>query len=105
MNLFRVAFTHQEDDGRGVRRRVVRQAFNPVLINTTALCNGVHVIGQRQRDHVGFDAVDDRRRLFARATVRLANHHVIAGFLFVVGRKGFVVLIVKLTRRIVRHVQ
>ncbi|MNV68009.1 hypothetical protein D3C71_1608360 [compost metagenome] len=105
MNLFWISFAYQEDNGGSVRRGVVRQTFNPVFINTPALSDGVYVVGKRQGDHVRFDPVDDRGSLFTGAAMRLANHHVIPGLLLVMRRERFVVLIVKLTRRIVRHVQ
>ncbi|MNC36400.1 hypothetical protein D3C75_849210 [compost metagenome] len=105
VDLFRVAFTHQENDGGGVRCGVVRQAFNPVLIDASAFRDGIHVVSQRQGHDIGFDTVNDRRCLLTGTAVRLADHHVVAGFLFPVRRERFVVLIVQFTCRIVRHVQ
>ncbi len=101
MNLLRVAFAHQEDDGRRVRRRVVRQAFYPVFLNAPAFGDGVNVIGQRQRHHVGLDAVDHRGRLFAGTAVRLSHRHLVAGFRLIVLAECRVVSLIELTRRIV----
>ena len=101
MDLFRVAFTYQENDGRGVGRGVIRQAFDPVFVDTATLGDRVNIVGQRQGHHVGFNTVDDGGRLLARTTVRLANHDIVAGFLLPVCRKRFVVLFIQFTRRVV----
>ena len=73
-----VALAHQEHDGRGVGRAVVRQPLLPVRRQQPGLGDGVDVVGQRQRDHVGLQPVDDRARLLARAAVRLLDGHVLA---------------------------
>ena len=61
----------------------------------------VDVVGQRQRHHVGLEAVDHRARLLARAAVRLLDGHGVAGLgLPVLGERGVEVL-VQLARRVV----
>ena len=75
-----VALAHQEDDGRGVGRAVLRQALLPGGVEQAAvLGDGVDVVGQGQRHHVGLQPVDDRAGLLARAAVRLLHGHVLAG--------------------------
>ena len=69
------------------------------------LGDGVNVVGQRERDHVGFEAVDDGLRLLAGAAVRLGNDHVVAGLgLPIFGERG-VVFLIQLARRVVGDVQ
>ena len=102
----RVALAHQEHDRRGVRRAVVRQARLPVGRQQLALGRErVDVVGERQRDDVGGQAVDHRARLLARAAVRLADRDVLAGLLLPVLREGLVVVVVQLARRVVRDVE
>ncbi len=104
MDAFRVIFTNQEDNGRGVGRRVVRQTLNPVFINTTAFCNGINIRLQRQCDHIRPNAVNYGGRLLTRTAMRLTNHDIIAGFLFVVRTERFVVLFVQFTCWIVGNI-
>ena len=104
MNLFWVAFTYKEHDGGGIRRGVIRQTFQPVFIDTAAFRDRINIVGQRQRHDIGFDTVDHRRRLFTGAAMRLANHHIVAGFLFPVRAECLVVLFVQLARWIIRYV-
>ena len=54
------------------------QAVLPVRREAVRLLgDGVDVIGQSQRDHVGLQAVDHRARLLARAAVRLLDGDVV----------------------------
>jgi hypothetical protein len=67
--------------------------------------DGVNVIRQRERDHVGFQAVNDSPRLLARTAMRLLNFYRLSGLRFpVLGKRGVVVLI-KFSGRIVGYVQ
>ena len=56
-----IALAHQEHDRRGVGRRIERQALLPVRRDQALGGDGVDVIGQRQRDDIGLQAVDHRR--------------------------------------------
>ena len=57
LDVLGIAFADQENDGRSVGRAVVREAALPVLGQQSGLVrDGVDVIGQRQRDHVGLQA-------------------------------------------------
>ena len=69
------------------------------------LRNRVDVVGQRERDHVGLEAVDDGLRLLAGAAVRLRDRDVVAGFGLPIFGEGGVVFGVKLARRIVGDVE
>jgi hypothetical protein len=65
----------------------------------------VDVAGQRERDHVGFKAVDDGTRLLAAAAVRLLDRHVLVVFFFPVLGEGGVEFHVQFARGIVADVQ
>ena len=100
-----IALPHQEDDGRGVGRAVLRQPALPVLGDLALLRDGVDVVGQRQRHDIGIQPVDHRARLLARAAMRLVDPQRIAALGFPVRGERLVVLDIKLARRIVRDVQ
>src|SRR5690606_1328018 len=69
-----IALAHQEYDGGGVRRTVLRQTRLPTGRNIAGhLADGVNVVGQGERDDVGLQPVDDGTRLRSRATVRLVD--------------------------------
>ena len=82
MDVLRVALTHQEDDRRGIRRRVIGEFLDPVLVDETCLGNLIHVIGQGQRDHICLEPIAHRPGLLARTAMRLGEGHVFAGFFF-----------------------
>jgi hypothetical protein len=106
VDALRVALAHQEHDGRGVGRAVVRQARLPVLREpAAALGDLVDVVGERQRHHVGLEAIDHRPRLLAGAAVRLLDGDVLAGLLLPVLGERLVDLAVQLPGRIVGDVQ
>ncbi len=67
--LLRIALAHQEDDGRGVGRGIVGQPPFPVASGEARLGHRIHVIGQRQGDHVGLQSVHHGARLLAGAAV------------------------------------
>ncbi|MPN06447.1 hypothetical protein SDC9_153703 [bioreactor metagenome] len=106
-DVFRVALADQEDDGGGVRRTVFRQAFLPILRNQSApgAGDGVDVVGERQRHHVGGDAVDHGPRLLSGTAVGLADHHILPGLLFPVFPELFVVGAIKFAGGIIRNVE
>ncbi|MNP60847.1 hypothetical protein D3C76_1559690 [compost metagenome] len=66
----------------------------PAFINQTALRNGVNVVSERQRDHVGLQSVDDRPALLARSAVRLLDRDLLSFFFLPIGREGFVIVLV-----------
>ena len=106
LDALRVALSDEEHDRRGVGRSCSAAAASasPALIEA-ALRDRVDVVGQRQRDDVGVEAVDDRPRLGAGSAVRLLHRHGLAGFLPPVLGEGRVELGVQLARGVVRHVQ
>ena len=84
----------------------MRQAALPLPgEEASPLRNGVDVIGQPQCDDVGWQPVDDRSCLLARAAVRLLHGDGVAGLALPVARKGDVVLLIQLSRGIVRDIQ
>ena len=100
-----VALADQEHDGRGVGGAVLRQRVLPIGGQQLALRgDGVDVIGQRQRGHVCFQAINDGAALLARAAVAHAEGHFTAGLLFPVRGEGGVDGLVQLARGVVRHV-
>ena len=73
-DMFGVPFADKKHDGRGVRRAVVGQARLPVgRQQMRVLGDRIDIVCQRQRDHVGRQAVDHRPRLLTAAAVRLAD--------------------------------
>ena len=101
-DALRVALAHQEHDGRRVGRAVVRQPALPVRRQRLALGgDGVDVVGERQRDHIGGQAVDDRTGLLAGAAVGLADRHGVAGLRLPVRRECRVVILVELAGGVV----
>jgi hypothetical protein len=59
----------------------------PVGRDQARLGDGVNVIGQRERYHVRFQAVNHGTALFARSAVRLLNRDILTGLLFPVRRE------------------
>ena len=101
-----VALAHHEHDGRRVGRGVARQLGLPVLGDLAAvLGDGVDVVGQGQRHHVGVETVDDRARLLARAAVRLIDLHLVASLGLPILGEGRVEVVVQLARRVVGDVE
>ena len=101
-----IALAHQEHDGRGVGRAVVRQTRLPVLRQpAAALGELIDVVGERKRHHVRLEAVDHRTRLLAGAAVRLLDGHILAGLLLPVLGEGLVERLIELPRGVVRDVQ
>ena len=101
-----IPFAHEKHDRARVRCRVVRQPFLPVLRDQFRdVVECVDVRGQRERHHVGAQAVDDRARLLAGAAMRLLDRHVVAGFRLPVFGEGRVVVRVEFARRVVRDVE
>ena len=106
LDALRIALAHQEHDRRGVRRAVVRQARLPVGRQQLALLGDrVDVGGERERDHVGLQAVDHRARLLAGAAVRGADLQRLAGLLFPLRGELRVDVGVELARRVVGDVE
>ena len=106
LDALRVALAHQEHDGRGVGRAVVGQPLLPVGRKQPGLLGDlVDVVGQRQRHHVGLQAVDDRAGLLARAAVRLPDGDVLARLRLPVLGELLVEVLVELARRIVGDVE
>ena len=106
MDVLRVALAHQEYDGRGIGRAVVRQPVLPARGNQAALCRQrVDVVGQGQRHHVGLQAIDHGARLFAGSAMALIDDDRIAGLALPVRGKRLVVFLVELARRVIGDVQ
>ena len=100
-----IALAHQEHDRRGVGRRILRQPLLPVRGDQALGGDGVDVIGQRQRDDVGLQAVDHGARLRAGAAMRLLDLDALAGFLLIGRGERLVEIRIELARRIVGHVE
>ena len=105
LDALRIALAHQEHDGRRIRRAVMRQPRLPVPGQQSALGNRIDIVRQRQRDHVGIEAVDHRTRLLARAAMRLLDLQIVAGFRLPLPGESLVEILVQLASRIVGHVQ
>ena len=73
LDALRVALAHEKHDRRRVWRAVVRQELDPARRDQPALRDGLDVVRERERHHVGLEPVDDRARLRARSGMRLAD--------------------------------
>ena len=104
-NALRVPLADEEDDRRGVRRGVVRQALLPVLREEARVGDRVDVVGEGEGDDVGLEPVDDRAGLLARAAVRLLDGHGLSGLRLPLRGEGGVHLLVELARRVVGDVE
>ncbi len=101
-----IALAHQEDDGRGIGRAVVRQTLLPAGVDQLLVqVEGIDVTRQCQGDDIGLQAIDHRAGLLAGATMGILDAHVFAGLGLPVLGEGGVVLLVELTGRIVGHVE
>jgi len=105
MNLLRISFAHEEDDGRGVRAGIIRQGFFPAWVDEAGALDGSDVPRQTERDDVGLQAVDDRAGLFARSAVRLLDGDGFARLVLVIVGKCLVDLLVEFACGIVRHIE
>ena len=105
MDVLRIALADEEGDGRGVGRGIVGELFLPAGIDEARALDGGDVPAERQRHHVGVEAVDDRARLLARAAMRLLERDIVSGLRLVFGREKLVVLGVELARRVVRDIE
>ena len=83
----------------------MRKALVPVLGHHTRAGQKVHIGGGVHGHHIGVQAVVDGTRLGAGATMGLVDLDVFARGLFVMGHKGGVVVLVELTRHVVRGIE
>jgi hypothetical protein len=84
----------------------VRQTRLPVRRQQLRVVgDGVNVAGQRERDHIRFQPVDHRTRLFAGAAVRGADDEGFAGLLLPLRLEALVDLGVELAGGVVGHVE
>ena len=106
LDLLRVALADQEHDRRRVGRAGVGQPRRPVGRNQLAgRHQRVDVVGERQGDDVGLEAVDDRARLASRAAVRLVDGDVLPGLGLPLLGEGDVDRLIQLAGRIVGDVE
>jgi hypothetical protein len=78
------------------------QPLLPVVRDQPAFADSIDIGRKRERDEIGFEAVDRRARLFAGTAVRLLDRDVVAGLGFPLAREGGVEVLVQLVRRSVR---
>jgi len=102
-----VALADEEDDCRGVGRRVERELRLPVAVDELAAGerDRVDVIAERERHDVGLYAVDYRAGLLSAAAVRLLDDDLLSRLVLPVARELLVVGAVELARRVVGDVQ
>jgi hypothetical protein len=70
-----IAVANQEDDGRGIGRRIVAESLLPIGVDEPGLGDLVDVALERERDNVGLEPVDDSAGLLSRAPMRLINDY------------------------------
>ena len=104
-DALRIPLPHQEDDGAGIGRAVVRQPSHPVARDQPALGDGVDVVGQRERDDIGRQPIDDRARLPAGPAMRGADAQRLAGAGLPGSGEGGIVLAVEFARRVIADIQ
>ena len=104
-DALRIALADEEDDGRGVRCRVVRELAAPVLGKQPGVGDLVDVALERERHDIGGKAIDDGARLRTGAAMRLLDGDGFAGFLLPIRDERFVVSFVELARWIVGDVE
>ena len=94
-DALRIPLAHQEHDSRGVGGAVVGETLLPIRRQQPRFVGyGVNVVGERERDHIGLEAVNHRARLLARAAVRLADGDFLAGLALPgLGKRGVHVLV------------
>gem|GEM_PF-3917182 len=84
----------------------MRQAFLPVGGNQLRLVvQRVNIVGQCQGDNIGFESVNYRAGLFARAAVGLIDSDGVAGLGFPLFGEGGVEFLIQLARRVVRNIE
>ena len=106
LDFLRIAGAHEEHNGARVGRGVFREAGLPVGGNEFGpFMERVDVLTERERDHVGLEAVDDGAGLFAGAAVRLFHDDGVAGLGLPMGGEGPVEIGIELPRRIVGDVE
>mmetsp|Transcript_1013 Transcript_1013/g.2518 ORF Transcript_1013/g.2518 Transcript_1013/m.2518 type:complete len:300 (-) Transcript_1013:577-1476(-) len=99
-----VALAHQEQHGRRVGRRAIREAAAPVGRGQAVDGELVDVGGLVHRHDVGLQAADHGADLFARTAVALVHADRMALGLFG-GHEGRVELLVQLAGHVVGHVE
>ncbi len=105
LDAFRIALAHQEHDGRGVRRGILRQAFLPRSGKQLgAPGDGVDIGGQRQGHHIGLQPVDHRTRLRARTAMAVAQGDLVAA-LGVLGGKALAQGLIQLAGGVIADIQ
>ena len=97
-----IAVANQENDGRGVGRRIVAEPLLPIGVDQPGLGDLVDVALERERDNVGLEAVDDSAGLLSRAPMRLINDYGLSGLGLPILDEGLVDSVVELAGRVVR---
>jgi hypothetical protein len=105
VDVLRIALADEEGDGRGIGRRMVWEFILPARVNQSGALDGGNVPTQRQRHHIGVEAVNDRTRLLSGPAMGLLDHDIDAGLLLVFRGEKLVKLAVEFARRIVGNVQ
>jgi hypothetical protein len=77
----------------------------PIRRDQAALGDSVDVISQGQGDDIGFQPIDHRAGLLARAIVGLIDPYVLTGASPPIGREQAVEILVELSRRIVADIE
>ena len=104
-NIFRIALANEKNDRRRVGRRIVRKKFQPARANETGFFDPINVIGERQRNHISLDAVDDCKRLIAAGAVRGLESDLLAADLLPNVFENFIILLVEFARGVVGDVE
>ena len=64
LNPFGIAVANQENDGRGIGRRIVAKPFLPISVDQPGPGDLIDVALERERDNVGLEPIDDSAACF-----------------------------------------
>src|SRR5262249_48310892 len=104
-DVFRISFSDDENDGRVIGERSIRQSINPPVLDESLLANSIDIDDRSDRDNVSLQPVDDSSCLRAGTTMRLFNGHFISRFLLITGNEVDIDISPEFPRRIVGDVQ
>jgi hypothetical protein len=105
LDVLGISLSHEEGERGLVGRAVGWQAALPVFRQESRLGDGIDIRGERERDDIGLEPVNDRAGLFRRASVGLVELDLLAGFFLPVFREGGVELGVELPRGVVGDIE
>ena len=106
LDVFRIAFAHQENDVAGIRHGIIRQARVPIVFNQAFFHQKLDIGSLVHGDHIGGQTVGHGQSLLAGAAVRLLDfNRCTAVFRSIFFDKQRIVFFIKISCDIIRDVQ